>query len=86
VIHKTTKRFWKCYFELPSAIQSIADENFELLKIDHRHPSLQFKKVGKFWSARIGLNFRALAVPTKQGFTWVWIGTHEEYDSLLRKP
>ncbi len=50
VIHHTTKKFWKAYDELPSRVQSVADENFKLLKGDPFHPSLHFKKVGRFWS------------------------------------
>jgi hypothetical protein len=47
------------------------------------HLSLQFKKVGKVWSARVGSHYRAVATPIESGFLWVWIGTHAEYDKLL---
>ncbi|WP_238527280.1 hypothetical protein [Methylomonas methanica] len=68
---------------MPIEIQRLADKNFELLKTDPSHPSLQFKKVGKVWSARIGISYRALAVPVDDGFLWVWIGSHAEYDKLV---
>ncbi len=58
------------------------DKGYELLKRDPRHPSLHFKKLGKFWSARVGMHHRALAVEVEDGFLWVWIGTHAEYDRL----
>ncbi len=61
-MHKNTKRFWRCFDELPDSIQELAKKNFELLKRDSNHPSLHFKKVGKFWSARIGINYRSLAL------------------------
>ena len=64
-------------------IRSLAKKNFQLLKADHSHPSLQFKKVGKVWSARVGSNYRAVATQIEGGFLWVWIGTHAEYDKLL---
>lgn len=64
-------------------IRSLADKNFRLLRADSSHPSLHFKKVGKVWSARIGSSYRALATPIEEGFLWVWIGTHAEYDKLL---
>jgi hypothetical protein len=54
-----------------------------MLKADHSHPSLQFKKVGKVWSARIGSHYRAVATSIDGGFLWVWIGTHADYDKLL---
>jgi hypothetical protein len=48
-----------------------------------RHPSLQFKKVGRFWTARVGQDHRAIAIEAEDGFTWIWIGTHPDYDKLL---
>jgi len=83
VKHKASSSFWSCYDALPSDIRSIADKNFQLLKKDPSHPSLQFKKVGKVWSARVGLNYRAIATPIDEGYLWVWIGNHAEYDRLL---
>jgi len=53
-----------------------------LLKNDLNHPSLSFKKVGKFWSARVGINYRALAF--KDGEDYIWIGSHDEYERLLK--
>ena len=82
-MHRTTRRFWRCYASLPVGIQSVADQNFSLLKRDPRHPSLHFKKIGKVWSARVGIHHRALAVPDEKGFLWIWIGTHAEYDKLI---
>ncbi|WP_309380677.1 hypothetical protein [Cerasicoccus frondis] len=82
-MHKATDRFWKCLDSLAPEVQSLARKNFELLKEDAAHPSLQLKKVGKFWSARVGLNYRALAVEAGHGYTWVWIGSHDDYDRLI---
>ncbi len=65
-MHKTTQRFWRCFNELPEAIQKLARKNLELLKSDLNHPSLHFKKVGKLWSARIGINYRALALKDRE--------------------
>jgi len=53
------------------------------MKANPSHPSLHFKRVGKFWSARVGLHYRALAVEEEHGFAWVWIGTHDEYERML---
>jgi hypothetical protein len=59
------------------------DANFGLLKRDQRHPSLQFKKVGRYWSVRIGMRYRALAVEVEDGYLWFWIGSHADYDKLI---
>src|SRR5690242_1748577 len=77
-------RFWAAYEALPAAVRQLADANFELLKRDPRHPSLQFKKVGKFWSVWVGLRYRALAVGTGDACVWFWIGSHGDYDRLIR--
>ena len=81
--HRTTKRFWELYSALPQEIRQSADKCFALIRVDPGHPSLRFKKVGKFWSARVGVAHRALAVPDGEDFTWVWIGLHDEYDRLI---
>jgi hypothetical protein len=82
--HRATKRFWDEYAVLPAKIRLRADKAFHLLKADPSHPSLQFKKVGLFWSARIDIHHRALAYPRDDGFVWVWIGSHKEYERLIK--
>ena len=83
-MHRTTNRFWDCFSKLPKDVQDVARENFELLKTDSKYPSLKFKKVGKFWSARVSLNYRALAIKDGEDFVWVWIGAHDEYDRMIK--
>ena len=50
-----------------------------------KHPSLHFKKVGKFWSARIGMAYRALAYEDGEDFIWVWIGSHDDYMKMIKQ-
>ena len=83
-MHRTTARFWTGFAHLPEAVQRVARQNFELLKENPAHPSLHFKKVGKLWSARVGINHRALAVEDGADFIWVWIGPHDEYQRLIK--
>ncbi|HEY4671105.1 MAG TPA: hypothetical protein VIG78_03475 [Gemmatimonadaceae bacterium] len=54
-----------------------------MLKANPQHPSLHFKRVGKYWSVRIGSDFRALGIDSRNGILWFWIGTHEEYERLI---
>lgn len=82
--HFATPAFWHRYRQLPAEVRDLADKNFALLRNDPHHPSLRFKKVGRFWSARVGFRYRALAVERPEGFVWFWIGTHGDYDQLLR--
>ncbi|MCG8586310.1 MAG: hypothetical protein MI757_16505 [Pirellulales bacterium] len=71
--HYASPDFWQCYNALPESVQRLADKNFSLLQDDPTHPSLQFKKVGRFRSARVGLHYRALAVEVDDGILWFWI-------------
>lgn len=82
--HFSSPFFWECYGQLPENIQELADKNFQMLKKDSRHPSLHLKRVENYWSARVGMRYRAMAVEVDQGLLWFWIGTHSEYDSLIR--
>jgi len=83
VKHSTTSRFWICYDALPEEVRILADKNHKLLKSNPRHPSLHFKKAGKVWSVRVGINHRAIATEIEDGFLWMWIGLHAEYDKLI---
>ena len=83
-MHRTTPQFWKRFYTLPETVQRLARKNYDLLKVDSTHPSLNFKKVGNYWSVRIGLSHRALAIEDGSDFIWVWIGDHDEYDRLIR--
>jgi hypothetical protein len=65
-------------------MRSLADKNYAPLKENPRHPSLQLKKVGRFWSVRVGLNYRALAIEAPDGPVWFWIGSHAEYIEKIR--
>jgi hypothetical protein len=82
VTHSASSRFWERYAALSDDVRALADKSFEVLKSNPRHPSLHFKKLGKFWSARVGLHHRALAIEVEGGMLWIWIGTHAEYDRL----
>jgi hypothetical protein len=55
---------------------------FQLLKTNPQHPSLHFKRVGRFHSARVGAHYRTLAVDAPDGILWFWIGSHAEYDRI----
>ncbi len=81
--HLASPAFWSAYDALPAQIRELADKNFALLKQDQTHPSLHFKKIGRFWSVRVGLRHRALGVEVDEGLLWFWIGSHADYDSLI---
>lgn len=81
--HFASPEFWVAYRALPAEIRALADKSFALLKADPRHPSLHFKRVGDYFSARVGLHYRAVGVEVTDGISWFWVGTHAEYDRLV---
>jgi hypothetical protein len=83
VNHFTSSSFWSTYDALQVSVQKLADKNYELLKENPKHPSLHFKQIKNFWSIRVGIHYRALAVEVEGGLLWFWIGSHAEYDKLI---
>ena len=81
--HFASPQFWELYNNLPPAVRKSADKNLALLKNDATHPSLHLKKVGRYWSVRIGRKYRALSVEVEDGLIWFWIGTHSDYDKMI---
>lgn len=84
MIHHASPEFWSCYNALPAPAREQADKAFALLKANPQHPSLHFKKVGRYWSARVSLSCRAVGVEAADGIVWFWLGMHAEYDQLIR--
>ena len=85
MISYATPKFWLTYNNLPDKIRKIANKQYALWKEDPSHPSIQFKKVGPFWSARVTQDYRALALKKGEDFYWFWVGTHKEYDKLIKR-
>ena len=53
--HYTSSDFWDSYRKLPTEIRELADKNYELLKANPRHPSLQLKRIEELWNFRADL-------------------------------
>lgn len=81
-----TRRFRKLFRELDPGIKRDAKQAYRLWLSDHYHPGLHFKPLEghqNLWSVRIGLNHRALGVKDGDEITWVWIGSHDDYDKRI---
>jgi hypothetical protein len=85
VRHFASSRFWACLDALPRPVRETAEKNFELLKSDRQHPSLHFKKIGRYYSVRVGKAYRALGVGISEGVLWFWVGSHADYDALIKR-
>ena len=83
-----TKEFRKRLDQLPVAVQEQADRAYSLWRSDPYHPSLEFKRVSQrqpIYSVRVGIGYRALGLRETDHIYWFWIGTHAEYDQLLKR-
>ena len=81
--HHTHPAFWKHYDQLLPEVQDAADKQYALLETNTKHPSLNFKRIGKYWSVRVNRNYRALAIEVEDSYVWFWIGGHAEYDRIV---
>jgi hypothetical protein len=78
--------FWDCLGDLPPQVQKIARKNFKLWQKNPSLKSLGFKKIkSDLWSVRAGSGFRALATFDGGRYLWFWIGTHDEYERIIRE-
>jgi len=81
--------FIERFRSLPERVRRTARKNYKLWKANPHHPSLDFKPVKgnkNIYSIRTGIGWRALGVMKKDEDTivWFWIGSHSEYDKLLK--
>ncbi len=85
---ETTDKFWKSYDKLPQEIKSIAKKQYQQFEANHFHPSLDFKRIHStepIYSARVTKDYRALGVVKDSVVIWFWIGTHIDYEKLLKR-
>jgi hypothetical protein len=85
--NRTTERFRKTFVALPAQVQRRARLAYRRFLDDPTHPSLDFKQVHPvrpIFSARIGLGYRALATRDGDALVRFWIGSHADYDQMLR--
>jgi hypothetical protein len=77
--------FWDDYDRLPDEIQKLAVKQYKLWLTNLHHPSVRFKKVGPYWSARITDDYRAVGIMDGDAIVWFFIGTHAKYNHLLKR-
>jgi len=84
----TLKQFWDCFDGLPADVQELARNAFALWQEDPWHGSLHFKRIHSrepFYSVRVGRSWRALGLLNGQTIVWFWVGSHADYDHLIRR-
>ena len=68
--HYSSSDFWTLYWALPK----LADKNYQVLKENPRHPSLQLKRIEELWAVRVGKHYRVIGIDAPGGIQWIWIG------------
>ena len=87
VISRTTKRFRQQLSELPQHVQKQAREAYLAWSRGPWQPSLQFKQIHAtrpIFSVRIGLDWRAVCIRSGDQAIWYFIGSHADYDRLIK--
>ena len=79
----TAPEFWEWFARLRPETQARARRTYELWLQNPRHPSLRFKKVGRFWSVRIDDGYRALGIDKDGVIIWFYIGPHDRYEQQI---
>ncbi len=84
---RVTEDFVACFAELPDFVKEQARKSYRLWKADPFHPSLHFKRIHgheAMYSIRVGRRYRAVGLRDGESMAWFWIGSHAEYDRLIR--
>ena len=82
-----TSDFLACFAKLPDAVKEQARRCYQIWRENPAHPSLHFKRIHGhegLYSVRVGLGWRALGLVEDDTIYWFWIGSHAEYDTLIR--
>ena len=83
-----TAKFRRLFARLPAHVQELARESYRLWQDNPEHPGLQFKKVHPrrpVYAIRVGIGWRALGIREGEVLVWFWIGSHSDYDKLLKR-
>ena len=84
----TTSKFRTCLEKLPDHIQVKARKSYRQWLENPYHPSLQYKQIhsiSPIYVVRVSLGYRALGILEDDTMVWFWIGSHEEYNSMIKK-
>jgi len=88
MISHTTERFRKLYENLPEQIRNQTKQAYNQFKSDPYYPGLHFKRVHSsrpIYSIRITKDYRAVGVQQNNEIIWFWIGSHSDYDKLMKQ-
>lgn len=82
-----TEDFVDCFVKLPENVRELARKAYRLWRDKPDHPSLHFKRIHKkdpIYSVRVSKSYRVLGLLEDDTMTWFWIGSHDEYDEMIK--
>ncbi len=85
---KVTDDLVACFAELPHEVKAQVRKNYRLWRANPAHPGLHFKRIHSreaLYSVRVGIAWRALGLLEQDTLYWFWIGSHAEYDKLIKQ-
>ena len=85
---RTTRRFRSSFTNLPQIVQQQTRQAFRLWQENPSHPSLNFKRLktaNPVYSVRIGNSYRAVGLVEGGVIVWFWIGSHADYDRVVKR-
>lgn len=83
-----TREFRRQLARLPGAVREQTAQAYALWVSDPYHPSLSFKRVSQrqpIYAVRVGIGYRALGLREEDHVYWFWVGSHADYDDLLKR-
>ena len=72
---------------LPKPVQDRATSAYMLWSANPSHPSLRVNKVHAtlpIYSVRIDRGYRAVGALNGDTIVWFWVGSHADYEALLK--
>jgi mRNA-degrading endonuclease RelE of RelBE toxin-antitoxin system len=87
VISEITDSFRQAYGKLPLDVRLRVKKAYRQWVANPFHPSLHYKKIHAIlpiWSVRVSLNYRVVGVAHDEKMLWYFVGTHAEYDRLIK--
>jgi hypothetical protein len=85
---KVTEDFVACFAALPDAVKTQARKCYRLWRTNPTHPSLRFKPIHRqesLYSVRVSKGWRALGLKHDDTVYWFWIGSHADYEMIIKR-
>jgi hypothetical protein len=80
--HHATPRFSRLYDALPDGAQRLTTATFEVVKFYPEEATARLRRLGDYWTLRIGATHRALGREFDENLLWFWIGRHDDYPKI----